>query len=1093
MEGKAGPLENTFTSLLARRKQRSQLRQLTLVGPDMVDFSSNSYLSLSGQPQIHNALLAFLQEKSTSCSTAEARSFLGSGGSRLLDGNSPFAEALERSIAAFHGAPAALLFNSGFDANIGLFSTVPQPGDTIVFDELIHASVHDGMKMSRAAQKVPFRHNSVFDSAEAAEGEAKSLDVVLQDLVSGEAGEAILCGKRNVFIAVEGIYSMDGDVAPLKDVVASVEARLPHGNGYIIVDEAHSTGFLGERGRGLVCELGLEDKIFARVHTFGKAMGCSGGVSSLFCLPTSRTDSVYPAVVLSSPTTRTYLVNYARTLIYTTAMALPSLASIHVAYEFLSKGHAESLLSNLKTLIDHTYAGLHELCARNRYSPHLLHLAPKLSSSPIIPLFTTEPRSLAKFCQQQGFMTIPTDHELLAKIHDHVTRVSQKPGWLFVETAGGVHSPGPSGNTQADIYAALRSPVILVGDSKLGGISQTISAFESLRLRGYDVEGVILFRDDVYENYRYLTDYFGEKYGIPVKSVLGVPQRRSNEEQERLSMEDYYESQSETNDAVSLLERFNTRHEDRITELEQMTTKAHQKIWYPFTQQKLLSPDRITTIDSAHGDYFQTLRQEQGSSNLLQPSFDGSASWWTQGLGHANPQLTLAAAYAAGRYGHVMFAESIHKPALSLAETLLANLRNPRLSRVFFSDNGSTGCEVAIKMALRAARMRYGWDANAKLGVLGLKGSYHGDTIGAMDCSEPCTFNEKVEWYEGKGYWFDYPTVKCTEGNWIVDVPSQLRDELGQGEKHDSLAAIFDVTSREQGDQVRKYEAYIEKTLKTLRDQGWKFGALMLEPVILGAGGMIFVDPLFQRTLVSVVRRSSELFGTSLTKSATEPTTWSGLPVVFDEVFTGLYRLGRYTSSSFLGTHPDISVHAKLLTGGLVPLCTTLASESVFDAFSSDDKSDALLHGHSYTAHPVGCQVALESLKEMKKMDDNGAWNTFKSNGWETSSTTGVNVWSVWSSKFVNDVSNQSTQVAGAWALGSVLAITLRSGDDAGYKSTAAQKLQAHLRRGNVDGRWNVHSRVLGNIFYLMAGQKTTPETISSLEGLILEGLSQPA
>lgn len=387
-------------------------------------------------------------------------------------------------------------------------------------------------------------------------------------------------------------------------------------------------------------------------------------------------------------------------------------------------------------------------------------------------------------------------------------------------------------------------PVILVGDSKLGGISQTVSAFESLRLRGYDVEGVLLFRDAVYENYRYLTDYFGDNYGIPVEAVAEPPRRYEDKRAERDSMTEYYTEASGQKTVHNILTRLDKRHESRIARLEEMPAKAHGYIWYPFTQQKGLTPDRITAIDSAYGDHFQTLKSQPSSSpqtNLLRPSFDGSASWWTQGLGHANPKLTLAAAYAAGRYGHVMFAEAIHEPALALAETLLQNIQNPRLSRVFFSDNGSTGCEVAVKMALRAARTRYGWGPDAKLGILGLKGSYHGDTIGAMDCAEPCTFNENVEWYEGKGFWFDYPTVNCTEGKWVVDVPEGLKTELGSGEEFTSVADVFNVEAREQHDSCRKYEAYIEKTLETLQKQGRKFGALMMEPVILGAGGMIFV------------------------------------------------------------------------------------------------------------------------------------------------------------------------------------------------------------------------------------------------------------
>ncbi|KPM44232.1 Bifunctional dethiobiotin synthetase/7,8-diamino-pelargonic acid aminotransferase, mitochondrial [Neonectria ditissima] len=706
---------------------------------------------------------------------------------------------------------------------------------------------------------------------------------------------------------------------------------------------------------------------------------------------------------------------------------------------------------------------------------------------------------------------IPTDHELLAKIHDHITqRANQGSGWLFLETAGGVHSPGPSRTTQADLYAPLRMPVILIGDSKLGGISQTVSAFESLRLRGYDVESVLLFREPVHENYRYLADYFGDKYGIAVETVGAPPARRVNPRTERESMAEYYHKASEQKTIHSVLFQLDKRHQSRIARLEEMPAKAYRSIWYPFTQQKHLTAERITAIDSAYGDHFQTLQAQPSTTssprntNLLRPSFDGSASWWTQGLGHANPKLTLAAAYAAGRYGHVMFAEAIHEPAMTVAEKLLAGIQNPRLSRVFFSDNGSTGCEVAVKMALRAAHVRYGWDQDAKLGILGLKGSYHGDTIGAMDCAEPCTFNEKVEWYEGKGFWFDYPTVQCKKGKWVVDVPDSLKGDLGNGEEFASVADVFDVEGREQAETCRKYEAYIHQTLETLQKQGRKFGALMMEPVILGAGGMIFVDPLFQRTLVNVVRRSSHLFATTPDSSPpaqADGVTWTGLPVVFDEVFTGLYRLGRYTASSFLGVHPDVSVHAKLLTGGLVPLCTTLASDSVHEAFLSDDKSDALLHGHSYTAHAVGCQVALESLQEMQSMEERGAWDAFKTDGWvlaEPSKSSGVIprdandsvVWSAWSRSFIDTVSHNSARVSGVWALGSVLAITLRSDGTTGYKSSAALSLQARLREGYEDGRWNVHSRVLGNVFYIMVGQTTSRAAVRELEGVLTEALS---
>ncbi|SPQ27126.1 bc58ca73-f959-41e4-8e78-16159de37723 [Thermothielavioides terrestris] len=756
------------------------------------------------------------------------------------------------------------------------------------------------------------------------------------------------------------------------------------------------------------------------------------------------------------------------------------------------------------------------------------------------------PEIATKTLFQYDLASIPSDEVILEEIARFAgQQASRGPGWLFVETAGGVHSPSPSGSTQADMYRPLRLPVVLVGDSKLGGISQTISAFESLKVRGYDVESVLLFREATYQNHRYLADYFGQRHGIPVKSLPEPPKRVEDAAEDALKLSRYYEESSHSDEMRDVLAHLDARHKDRIARLESMSAAAHKTIWYPFTQHKHLTPDKITVIDSAQGDYFQTLapppttsttsatetttpppppppaqptstpnRDDPNPGSLLHPSFDGSASWWTQGLGHGSPQLALAAAYAAGRYGHVMFAEAAHEPALALAEALLCGLGNRRLARAFFSDNGSTGVEVAVKMALRAARGRYGWDGSAgegKVGVLGLRGSYHGDTIGAMDCSEPGVFNEKVEWYEGKGFWFAYPVVEYRRGEWVVEVPVEMRHLCGGCERfrYSSLSEVFDVVSREQGPQGRVYEQFITATLERLAAQGRQFGALMLEPVVLGAGGMLLVDPLFQRTLVKVVRRSAHLFGgsgspgtDSLSAADDDGSTWTGLPVIFDEVFTGLYRLGRFSAASFLGVDADVSVHAKLLTGGLVPLSVTLASESIFAAFESDDKSDALLHGHSYTAHAVGCQVALETVREMQRMEASGAWDWARARAARERSgaatgeapaqslyAPGDLVWSVWSPEFVSWAGQLPEDfMGGVWALGSVLALRLASVDGSqGYKGSAAKAVHAALLQGRPgdEGRWNVHSRVLGNTLYLMAGQKTTQASIEGVEALL--------
>ena len=251
-------LNDALTNALDKRKAQGTIRNLSIQPPGSVDFSSSDFLSLATSQELREA---YLEELRTGPSTVH----LGSGGSRLLDGNSSYAEELENDIAAFHRAEKGLLCNSGFDANAALFSCLPQPGDAIVYDEFIHASVHDGMRLSRAGQKLAFAHNS-----------AAALNATLVQLLCSD-GE-IKSGRRNVFIAVEAVYSMDGDVAPLKEMVRVVHEMLPLGNGHLIVDEAHSNGVLGLQGRGLVCQLGLEKEVSVRLHTFGKALACNGGM-----------------------------------------------------------------------------------------------------------------------------------------------------------------------------------------------------------------------------------------------------------------------------------------------------------------------------------------------------------------------------------------------------------------------------------------------------------------------------------------------------------------------------------------------------------------------------------------------------------------------------------------------------------------------------------------------------------------------------------------------------------------------------------------------------------------------------------------------
>jgi len=305
-------LESKLKATLDSRAKRQILRRLPSGTTSLVDFCSNDYLSLSSNEGLRKK---FIEELS------KTKFILGSGGSRLLS-DVPGHDKLERRLATFFNAPCALLFNSGFDANAGFFSCVPQPGDVILYDEYIHASVHDGMRASRVPQSTfAFKHNDL-----------NSLEDHLNRLI--EENMDVSKGLANVFVAVESLYSMDGDFAPLQGIVELVEKCFPMGNSHIIVDEAHSTGLYGENGRGIVSLLGLENRVTARLHTFGKALAGSGGMRNSLKSLLGLTFAII-AVILTTPIIRHYLINYARPLIYTTALSHSNIINANCSFDML--------------------------------------------------------------------------------------------------------------------------------------------------------------------------------------------------------------------------------------------------------------------------------------------------------------------------------------------------------------------------------------------------------------------------------------------------------------------------------------------------------------------------------------------------------------------------------------------------------------------------------------------------------------------------------------------------------------------------------------------------------------------------------------
>ncbi|MDN5284835.1 MAG: aminotransferase class I/II-fold pyridoxal phosphate-dependent enzyme [Mucilaginibacter sp.] len=259
---------------------------------NLIDFCSNDYLGFAR---------SFVLKQSIETEIEKYPSGLnGSTGSRLLSGNITYAEDLEKRIAAFHQQEAGLLFNSGYDANLGLLSSLAQRGDTIILDELIHASAIDGARLSYA-NRYSFRHN-----------DPDSLEAKLKQ------------AKGNCYVVIESVYSMDGDTPPLLDILNLTEKYGAH----LIVDEAHAIGLYPA---GLVHHLGLQNRIFAMVVTFGKALGCHG------------------AIILGSSLLREYLINFARPFIYTTAASFHQLASIKMAYQLFE--NAEETITGLKNNI----------------------------------------------------------------------------------------------------------------------------------------------------------------------------------------------------------------------------------------------------------------------------------------------------------------------------------------------------------------------------------------------------------------------------------------------------------------------------------------------------------------------------------------------------------------------------------------------------------------------------------------------------------------------------------------------------------------------------------------------------------------------
>lgn len=272
---------NSYQKALEEREKQHLLRTLPLP-PEGIDFYSNDYLGLAKAPELNLAINSIASKRGIQN---------GSTGSRLLSGNSKYKEDVERSIADYHHAEDSLIYSSGYVANLGLISCLATRETTLFCDELLHASLIDGARLGHA-KRVRFQHNNVDD---------------LYDKIRKYEGQKI--------VVVEAVYSMDGDICPLTEIAEVCKEN----KALLIVDEAHSMAVFGENGEGLVQELGLEDTVFARIMTYGKAPGIHG------------------AAVVGPKWLKEYQVNFSRSMIFSTAPDDHHFAAIDAMYGCLPK------------------------------------------------------------------------------------------------------------------------------------------------------------------------------------------------------------------------------------------------------------------------------------------------------------------------------------------------------------------------------------------------------------------------------------------------------------------------------------------------------------------------------------------------------------------------------------------------------------------------------------------------------------------------------------------------------------------------------------------------------------------------------------
>lgn len=421
-----------------------------------------------------------------------------------------------------------------------------------------------------------------------------------------------------------------------------------------------------------------------------------------------------------------------------------------------------------------------------------------------------------------------------------------------------------------------------------------------------------------------------------------------------------------------------------------------QYVWHPFTQHGTEGDPTVITRAKA-----ASLFDADGKEIL-----DLVSSWWTCTHGHAHPKLNEALTKQANEFEHVMFAGFTHAPAVTLAERL-ARLLPGDLSRVFFSDDGSTSVEVALKIAYQYWINR---GETRRTMLLAFDGGYHGDTLGAMSVGR------------GSQMFKPFRDLMCQV--LVLPFPATFEGDEAVEEREAGAMSAF-------------------QALLTERSQS--IAALIIEPLLQGAGGMRVCRPSFLKRLVETAQAS-------------------GVIVIFDEVMTGFGRTGTLFALEQAGVIPDLVCLSKGLTSGYMPMAVTVASEAVFEAFLGDSFERALPHGHSFTANPLACAVALRSLdlfKEEKTLERIAAINARHR-------------------EMLAELKERA-DVTRPRVIGSILAFDVK--DLGAYQSDESRALKAwYLAHG-------LNIRPLGSTLYLMPPYCITGDELSRAYTGLIEGL----